>query len=217
MSTKVLEKTILKKIDELIEILIILSKKEEGYESLAIKSVEKAEEIIPLILHFIDGNTSLAIPMFHQLIMEKLPDPKIISSFGNLSEEVNNLVNKMKQSFSEIQGRNLNLIQENIEEAEELIADEPCSNLYTTVCKAFPGQEILSNYRLGGEIVEIYIPQLKLALVSKKNKNGFVKLNYYCKKHNIKFLEISDDIALDYRKLLRFIRQKAINPAGFSF
>ena len=95
MHTNHLEKTILKKVDELIEILICLSREEENNVDLYTKVVEKAQEILPLILHFVEGNINLAAPMLYQLIMEKLPDPQIISSFGNLQEEINILINKV--------------------------------------------------------------------------------------------------------------------------
>lgn len=196
MSTKLLEKTILKKIDELIEIIIGLSKKEEGFEVLYQKSIEKTEEIIPLILHFINGNTSLVVPMLHQLIMEKLPDPRIISSFGNLQEEINLFMNKVKQNFDLGDDENVTVMLE--------------PGLYSSVLKAFPNCKIFSNYRLGGRIVEIYIPDLNMVLESEKTKTSYLNLKF-CEQHNLKLFQIPNEVALDYRKLLRFIRQKQIN------
>lgn len=208
MSTKLLEKTILKKVDELIEIIISLSKRDEGFEVLYDKSIEKTKEIIPLILHFIDGKTSLVVPMLYQLIMEKLPDPKILSSFGNLKEEVDMLLNNVKQDYL--------LADEKLEEIESFLTDENQKSqkfqpgLYSTVTMIYPNYQIISDYRIGGQIVDIFIPELKMLLLTGKVNNK-IKLDFYCKKNNFQLIQIPKEIELDYRKLLRFLRQQQIN------
>lgn len=208
MSTKLLEKTILKKVDELIEIIISLSKRDEGFEVLYDKSIEKTKEIIPLILHFIDGKTSLVVPMLYQLIMEKLPDPKILSSFGNLKEEVDMLLNNVKQDYL--------LADEKLEEIESFLTDENQKSqkfqpgLYSTVTMIYPNYQIISDYRIGGQIVDIFIPELKMLLLTGKVNNR-IKLDFYCKKNNFQLIQIPKEIELDYRKLLRFLRQQQIN------
>ena len=53
MSDRFLEKNLLNKVDELIEILIFLSKKDADYENQFKKCMDKIEEIIPLILQLI--------------------------------------------------------------------------------------------------------------------------------------------------------------------
>ncbi|MDK2824673.1 MAG: hypothetical protein PWP71_2591 [Clostridia bacterium] len=210
MATNLLEKSILRKVDELIEIIIELSSKNNNYLELKKRANKKATEIIPLILHFIEGNISLLEPMLYQLVMEKLPDPKIISSFGNLQEEVNLLISEVVEKFQE----NPNKYKEEYKEVTKIddnitYKDLPRS-LKSSVCKAFPNTNILFNYQLRGEILDIYIPEFKIALIPESKKNKYIKLNYFCKKLDIKLIQIPDVVALDYRKLLRFIKQSII-------
>jgi len=205
-----LEKTVLKKVDELIEILICLSTKDENNEALYAKGVEKVREILPLILHFIEGNINLAAPMLYQLIMEKLPDPQIISSFGNLQEEINILINKVINNDYEPRKATNILPLENQATLSKFSNKEEDRTFNSSVLKAFPNVEVLFNYRLGGEILEIYIPELKIILSTDSTKNSNAKLKYFCKKQGLKMIHVPLGIALDYRKLFRYIKQQII-------
>jgi len=210
MHTNLLEKTILKKVDELIEILICSSKKEEENEDFYTESVEKAREILPLILHFVDGNTNLAAPMLYQLILEKLPNPQIISSFGNLQEEINVLMKKVINSNNDPKKTPNIQLQSDQSPQNESINTEAEFNFNSSVLKAFPNVEVLFNYRLGGEILEVYIPNLNIILSTDTTKILNAKLKFFCKKQDLKLIKIPPEIALDYRKLLRFIKRQII-------
>lgn len=208
MYPKALEKNILNKVDELIEILISLSKKEGDQERLFEKCYEKTEEIVPLVFHLIDGNNSLLVPMLYQLIMEKLPDARIISSFGSLQEEVNRLLSKIKEKYDNTD-YNSN-VQTTNNENRKSVNNTTEKGLYFEVSKAFPGFDIFPDYRICGEIVDVFIPDLKLVLIKDINKHSSV-LKFYCQDHNLQLIQIPKEFFNDYRKILRFIRQKRIN------
>jgi len=212
MGSKHLEKTILNKIDELIEILIELSKHEEGYEKQIESCFEKTEEIIPLVLQLIGGNNSLVVPMLYQLIMEKLPDARIISSFGSLQEEVTRLLDQVKAKYDNHNNKTSN--KDNDEKYEEMDTKTDGNSLYLELLKAFPGYEILSNYRMGGVFVDYFIPALKIALLTDSNKPSSV-FNLYCQEKNIKLIQLPKEITKDYRKISRFVRQKQKNSRTF--
>lgn len=206
MSARFLEKNILNKVDELIEILISLSNKDADYEKKFQICLDKTEEIIPLVLQLIDGNRNLVVPMLHQLIMEKLPDARIISSFGGLQEEVNNLLNKTKEKYEIRERKKPPQSDMDYEMSSDI---SPQKGLHKEVQKAYPGLDIFANYRMGGVFVDIYIPTLKLALITDSKKNNSV-LKFYCQENNIQLIEIPTEYTDDYRRISRFIRQKQI-------
>jgi len=215
--TKFLEKTILNKVDELIQLIIELSSQENNYSILKEKAIEKTLEIIPLILHFLDGNLTHIEPMLYQLIKEKLPNTTIISSFGKFQEELNILLKEVMVIFLKNPQYYLDYAEKITEKNEvKNILDEDCflnsdlqNNLQTSVFKAFPSEKIIFNYPIRGQNLDVYLPQLNLALISTKNNKSFIKLEYLCKKQRIHLLQVPEEIENDPRRLIRFIKRTA--------
>ena len=173
--------------------------------------MDKIEEIIPLILQLIEGNRDLVVPMFHQILMEKLPDARIISSFGCLQEEINKLLSKVKEKY---ENNESNLSLQSSMDYEKPSNLSPQKRFYEEVLKAYPDLEIIANYRMGGVFVDIFIPDLKLSLLIDNKKNKSV-LKFYCQENNIQLIEIPKEYTEDYRKISRFIRQKQIKQQDF--
>ena len=103
MSTNLLEKTILTKVEEFINILIELSglKNEREKKEFRQQGIDKCQEIIPLLLHFLEGKEQYVEPMIYQLVQEKLPTSIILNSFGQLQEEIKFVVQQSIKEFKQ--------------------------------------------------------------------------------------------------------------------
>jgi len=198
MVSKFLEKTIAKKVEEIIHLIIELSTSKENP---LIKNdiTEKIKDITPLILQYLNGNKNLVEPMLHQLIMERLPDPRIISSFGNLQVAVNSVLAETKKA-----------IDTNEERKTVQLGDKGACDIKTAVIKAFPRANLLFNYRVGGEIIDILIVNEGLALITERKASKYIKMKYFCEKLGYILHIIPQNIVGDYRKLFRYLKGKKI-------
>jgi len=203
MATDYLEKSILQKVDQLIDIIIEVSSAKENYASLKNEAIKKALELIPLLLYFLEGNIIHVESMFYQLIMEKLPDPRIFTSFGNFQQELNIII---KEAIITFQKSPEHYIIEDDNHSPEVLRN----SLQSTVFKAFPALKVLFNYQIRGQTLEAYIPSLKIAFISENKKSSFVKLNYLCKKLGIRLIQVPKEISGDHRRLIRFIKRTNI-------
>ncbi|MFZ5943516.1 MAG: hypothetical protein ACOYVD_05370 [Bacillota bacterium] len=203
MTSSLMEKTVLKKIDQLIEIIIDLSSNSQKAD-LRGQALKKIEELIPLILHFIEGNKSLIQPMLYQLIMEKMPDPRIISSFGNLKEELNSiLLDATKEIDMETKNQSAEKLQK---EVNTDIGNTP--NLQSFIIKTFPNDNVLFNYRFGGDFLDAYLPGLKIAYIIERENHNYIKLNYFCEKQGIKLIVVPKEAEIDYLTFKRINKYK---------
>ena len=140
--------------------------------------------------------------MLYQLIMEKLPDTRIISSFGSLQEQVNRLLSKIKEKYDNTD-YNSN-VQTTNNENRKSVNNTTEKGLYFEVSKAFPGFDIFPDYRICGEIADFFIPDLKLVLIEDTYKPSSV-LKFYCQEHNLQLIKIP-------KEFLRLSENFKINP-----
>ena len=54
----------------------------------------------PLNFTFLEGNVEHVEAMFQQLVMQRLPEPRIISSFGSFEENLHSFIKEVVKPFS---------------------------------------------------------------------------------------------------------------------
>lgn len=225
MSTNLLEKTILNKIEELVKILIELSnlKNDDEKKELHNEGIDKCREIIPLLLHFLEGKEQYVEPMIYQLVREKLPEPIILNSFGQLQEELNFVVHKSIHDFktyNEIVKPEI-LETETVEvaqkshlegnlQSENTVIDSK-STLYQCLAKAFPNSTIIENYKIRGQRIDYFIRELKLAFTAELTPYQLARLNYVCTQDNIKLFPVPKKLIKNPKKLALFIKTQKLS------
>lgn len=168
-------------------------------------------------MHFLEGNVVHVEAMFQQLLMQRLPDPRIISSFGSFQEHLNSLIKEIVETFfnnnqvKDIKELSRTGLSQEVEspEKENNTIDESHDKLQNSIKKVFPNTKILFDFNVRGEKVDAYIPELKLAFVEKKENKNYVKLCYLCETRGIVLIELPPEISRNYRRLLRYL--KSIN------
>ena len=221
MSNNLLEKAVLTKVEEFIKILIELSalKNEKEKKEFRKKGIEKCQEIIPLLLHFLEGKEQYVEPMIYQLVQEKLPTSIILNSFGQLQEELKIVVQQsiweFKKNPQEIKTEAVTSIEseENKEENLEVqnlgtISDSP---IYRILSKVFSNYKVIANYKIRGQMIDVYIPELQIAFTRELKPYSFARLNYVCQQENIKLLNIPDDLLSSQKKLSQFIKKQKLS------
>lgn len=217
MGTRTEEKNIIRKIDDVIELLIEISGDSGDIAFYRKQAIEKCCDLIPMLLPFLDGNNDHLESFIFQLVKERLPNWNIISTFGNLQEELDTIIsNSIKMYFNQE-----NIEEEFTEEKEECKSsdnieipqtkvekkinnEEELKILQLNLLKLLPKEEIIFNYFLGGKIIDAFLPDKKIAFVTKKVSPS---LNFISCKKGIKIFFVPKNIQKDYRKLWKFIKQ----------
>ncbi|SMB96062.1 hypothetical protein SAMN00017405_1450 [Desulfonispora thiosulfatigenes DSM 11270] len=205
MGRESLEKNIITKVDELVNIILNLEVDTKDYQAYKDSAIKKTEELIPLLTNFVEGNIDYIEPMLTQLIKERLPNNLNISTLdaelakvikaanGQESEELNEMLNET------INPENLNDEKEQYKELSNSTENE----LQKSIKKVYPKGKILYNFSIRGQIVDAYLSDKKVALTSKKfNKS----VEYFCKKQGIKIFYVPKEIRNDYRRLGRALK-----------
>jgi len=216
MADNFFEKSILKKIDEFINIVIELSSAKDNNSYIREQALQKGTEIIPLILHFLEGNVEHVEAMFQQLVMQRLPEPRIISSFGSFEENLHSFIKEVVETFFQNPAKVVkesanNALSQEVKnpDLEEETIDDSLNDFQNSIKKVFPNVEILYDFNLRGEKVDAYIPEFKLAIVEKNKNKNYAKLKYLCQTRGLNLIELPSEISRNYRRLLRYL--KSIN------
>lgn len=215
MSTNLLEKAILTKVEELIRILIELSdlKEEKKKSEFRKQGINKCQEITPLLLHFLEGKEEYVEPMIYQLVQEKLPASIVLNSFGQLQEELNFVVQEgIKVLKAEVADKQSLVEEENNEnnlEVERLDSGAN-SSLFQGIRKILPNYELIANHKVRGQVIDVYISELKIGITGELKPSSFAKLSYVCQQDNIKLVNVPKTLLENPRKLVQYIKAQKL-------
>lgn len=218
MGSESLEKTILNKVDKLVEVIIELSAEDNEYSNYKENAINETKELIPLILDFVEGKIEYVEPMLLQLIKERLPSKEMASIFSDLDNELDEII---KTATSEFKGITDEQDEQHEAEVEEKIEEDSSeeafietvkktsisaslNDLQAAISKVFPDKKVINNHLIRGKRVDVYLPQSKIALTTKKLNKSF---EYFCQKQGIKVLSVPNDLSRDYRRLARAIKR----------
>ena len=82
-------------------------------------------------------------------------------------------------------------------------------SLYNTALIAFPNEEILENYRVRSQILEVFFPNMKLGLVKENNSMAQSRIKYFCNLLGIQLIFVPNAIVNNPKKLYRYVMIKA--------
>lgn len=222
MNTNLLEKTILTKVEELIRILIELSdlKDDKQKSEFRKQGVDKCQEITPLLMHFLEGKEQYVEPMIYQLVQEKLPSNIVLNSFGQLQEELNFIVQKgirdlqtnpqeikaevvEKESLVKVENKEDNL------EIKKFLSNSN-SFLFQGLQKILPNYKLIANHKVRGQVIDVFIPELKKGVTRELKPSAFARLNYVCQQDNIQLINVSNNLIENPRKLAQYLKTQKL-------
>lgn len=190
------EKLILNNVNELVQILIELSKSEENNkEFLYEKGLTLINETVPFIMIILDNQKKHLKSFYLQLIAQKLPQH--LTSFGDLQKDLDNLLTR---AF----GNNEPKVSKALE--TDLQINNPLSGIEEFIYSQYRKEKVLRDVFFRGILFNYYLPERKLAikfscLSERKRKYHELLL----KKEGITVVEIpSQASSLALRKLPRF-------------
>lgn len=213
MRQDVLEKTIINKIEKVVNTIIELSAELDTIKQkdLRDKSVQELKETIPLMLYILNGNTNHLEAMIRQIISQKLPNKDIISSFGALHNEISYIIKQAieKYDYSQCHDQDNLGVKKVIKNDQEAELDGQ-QLLWHLLSKLLPDDEIIKNYRIRTYTITAFIPRLKLAIdfIEDQGRQKHFK-DFYCRQIGIKLIEVEKRQIKD-QKLFRKVVSKYI-------
>ncbi len=206
MNKKELEKNILEKTDKLVD--SIINSSDDNDRSIKYKNaIINVKDLAKLTVKLIENEDHLE-NMLKQLISQKLPDKKILNSFGDFSKDIDYIIacglKEYKQDTADKKLVNINYLNnvapvkiyiknnsfrkanKNTKKNEITSADLKALRLL------FPTEKIISNYKVHGTIINYILPQKQLAVVisNKHQKKYQGLLSFWCKNNNIKLIKL---------------------------
>lgn len=87
------ERRVLEAVDRFIQAAMAISLLEgEGRETEAAKAGQMLQELREIVLPFLEGRTDLVTEMVGQLVMQRLPSPKVLEGFGDFKSVLEELL-----------------------------------------------------------------------------------------------------------------------------
>lgn len=103
-----LENEILKRVDELIQRALSVSLKDEpGRQEQLASAVALVQEMGDILLEVLEGQEQHLQALLEQLINQRLPDRRILHSFGNFAQDINYIVTEGIASYLKTSGKNI--------------------------------------------------------------------------------------------------------------
>lgn len=209
---RLMEKKILDNINRVVNILIELScmdgtNKGSHYDEAA----GLLKEIHPLLLRLVDGKEELLDSLIKQLVSQKMPHPSILSSFGNLQNDLNNIISMALNLYQEKEEAVLEEPQtvpeppaEDYPETdvpEEKIAAESPQGIIDII---YAKEKVIKDYFFRSLRFDYYLPERKVGILTTNVSRKHLIHDTLLKKEGISLVEINPNDPACVRKLPRF-------------
>lgn len=231
------ERRVLEAVDRFIQTAMAISLLEgEGREAEAAKARQMLQELTFLVLPFLEGRKDLVTEMIRQLVMQRLPSPKVLESFGDFKDVLEGLLVSCPAA---------ELLEDGPAGPEAPVTGEdsgegavsagntvvpvpaPCKQkgesgggvqpepepepedpVVRSLQRVFPGERVVKNHALRGVTLAYYLPGRNLALeVAGEVDRQAERKAYLCRQQGILLVTVSPQQAGYWREMARCIRR----------
>lgn len=197
---KVIGEQILKKIDQLIELIIAASLKPDDRQKILEQGDFVMSELITLLEQLLGPREDYLCAAVKELIAQRLPDQRMLEGFNDFYDLLEEIYRKVhpKDDSPRRQGR-----------TGQMQKTAPTSNLERALRFLFPDLQIFKNHRFRGLNFEYYLPSLRLAVedIAWEKSVNRVRKEFLCRKYGIQLL-LLDSRKGGYRDLARVIKRR---------